>query len=300
MAARRIDFARPPVMELPPVPAADPAVIEAAALLARAVAERERAEGALAAAQAALDEHRAAGADALLAALEAGEDGEDLGEAALVDRVAAAQRRVATASGAVALAAGRHDAALAQAKRTFRDQIEPLVREAVTAAANKAAAAAEANDALRALAQHAQDHGADLPGRPHELALPIPSSERLGELVAARHDLFAGPPAPPAGYVALRMLVDATPYAKGERFGLPAPDAVEWIKAGIAEPVDPADLARLGLTRLARFAEPQLIRLTRNYTPARGALVPAGTVDQFPPDIAARLVNLGLGEVVHG
>ena len=76
------------------------------------------------------------------------------------------------------------------------------------------------------------------------------------------------------------MLVDATPYAKGERFGLPAPDAVEWIKAGIAEP--------------------QLIRLTRNYTPARGALVPAGTVDQFPPDIAARLVNLGLGEVARG
>ena len=61
----------------------------------------------------------------------------------------------------------------------------------------------------------------------------------------------------------------------------------------------PGDDGRVtGLSKLARFDRPTLIRITKPYTPQFGVAVNEGTVAEFAPEVAARIVNLGFGEVV--
>lgn len=298
MAARLRSILAPPAVTpqaLPTPPASYPAVAAARELLDKAAAERARAEAALGEAQAALEQHRDAAAEQLLADL-AGDGRSEDDEAALVARIEAARRRLQTATAAVGLARQRHEQELATARESFSRELRPALEAAMEAARAKVRVAIEVNEQLRALAVYGREHDPRAPA-PWELAFPLPNLARLDELDADRAELFADPAPLPLGRVLVRMLVVEMPYNAGETVGLPEAEAVTFVRAGVAECVRPEDARRLKLDRLQRFTAPTAIKIVKTFTPAAGQIINPGEVCVFEPALAARIVNLGYGEV---
>ena len=133
MAARRLDLVPSSVTALPMVPAAYPGVVAARELLDRVAAERDRAEASLTEAGAALESHRAAAAEQMLADLAAGATGDDSSEGDLLARIDAARRRLQTATSAVELARQQHQEELAGARLTFSRELRPALVAAMAA-----------------------------------------------------------------------------------------------------------------------------------------------------------------------
>ena len=302
---------KPAALPTPPVERSN--VILADTLLAAAEQAHGAAAEALAQAERELADHRAGAAERLLATLgdaasawlDSGAEGElatpaaakaDGKEASLADALAEAQRRLATAQQAVALAKSRHTTALAQAKADFTAEVQPLVRAGMEEVRKQLGHIVELNDALRDLANHGFRNGADLPSHPNELAFPIPTAQRLAEIDERRAGLFAAPAACPVHLVIVRWLVDATPYGKGETSGIPLDDAVVAVKSLLAEPVDPQDHKRLGTAKIVRLTEPTRVKITKAFTPRYGAVANPGTVLLLDGPTASRCLNLGYGE----
>ncbi|MFO1075960.1 MAG: hypothetical protein U1E17_25295, partial [Geminicoccaceae bacterium] len=227
--------------------------------------------------------------------LAAGATGDDSSEAALLARIDAARRRLQTATAAVELARQQHQEELAAARVQFSRELRPALVAAMAAARAKVRDAIETNEQLRRLAAHGHEHDECAPA-PWETAYPLPSLERLAELDAAREALFAEPE-PLQGRVLVRFTASYMPYHAGDTAGLPEDEVVLVVRAGVATCVHDADARRLGLHKLARFDRPTLIRITKPYTPQFGVAVNEGTVAEFAPEVAARIVNMGFGEV---
>lgn len=297
---------------LPVAPAERSNVVMAHALLAGAERAHGAAVAALTQAEQALESYRATAAERLLATLGAAaaewlDDGAtgalpqppsaqpDATETDLAAGVVEARRRVTTAEQAVALAKARHTAALAEAKRAFGAEIQPLVRAGMDEVRKRLGQIVELNDALRELANHGFRNGADLPTHPNEIAFPIPTAQRLAEIDERRAGLFASPAAMPANLVLVRWLVDAMPYAEGEVSGIPLDDAAVAVKSLLAEPVDTGDHERLGTKNIVRLTEPTQVRITKAFTPRYGAVANPGTVLTLDGPTASRCINLGYG-----
>ena len=298
---------------LPTAPAERSNVVLAVGVLAAAERAQEAAATALVQAEQKLADYRAGAAERLLATLgdaattwlDGGAEGElpqpagakaDGQETTLANATAEAQRRLATAQQAVALAKGRHTAALAQAKADFTAEIQPLVRAGMEEVRKQLGHIVALNDALRGLADHGFKNGADLPSHPNELAYPIPTGRRLAEIDERRAGLFAAPAAMPANLVLVRWLVDAMPYGKAEVSGIPLDDAAVAVKSLLAEPVDADDHKRLGTRKIVRLDGPTKVRITKPFTPRYGAVANPGTVLLLDGPTASRCINLGYGE----
>lgn len=298
MAARRIPDDNAPPRQLPLSVHARPAVAAARQLHQRAEAEAARCEALVAAAVEAIDLARAASAGRLLEALKKGEP-PPVDDPSLIEARVAAVRALERAKQAVGLAGAELQSAIAASRAALADELRPLLAEHLAVVAITAREAAEANAILFALAEFAEREGC-LPCRAYELSLKIPAPAVLDEQLAAKRSLLAPPahPAPPPpGVVAIRWLVNSMPYMAGERCGLPKADAVLAVRAGFAELVDPEEAKELKLHKLVKFDTPMRVKLTKNFMPRQGVMTPAGTVEVFDAATAARIVNLGFGEI---
>lgn len=297
MAARRIPDPDPAPRNLPLAVMQRPPVVAARTLHDRTQAEVSRCEELVTAAVDAIDTARAADAKRILEAFRRGEP-VPADDVALLDARAAAERALARAREAEEMAAEELRSAITAARSALAEELRPLLAEQLALVAVVAKEAAEANAALYGLAEFAEAQGCAT-CRAHELALRIPSPSALDEqLTTKRNLLFPQPPAPTKpGGVVIRWLVDSMPYAKDEVCGLPKDEAVIQVKAGFAELVDQSLAKKLGVDKLVKFDRPTRIKLTRNFTPRQGAMIPEGKMEVFDPATAARLVNLGFGEV---
>ncbi|MFZ1429137.1 MAG: hypothetical protein WAS21_20470 [Geminicoccaceae bacterium] len=298
MAARRIDFpdqAPAPAHLLPQPPVQCPAALAAAELVERAVAEHALAEAALAEAHRALETHRGAAAEQLLADLAAGPIPDAPDETVHLARIETAARRVKTAAAAIDLAKVRQHEALTAARLAFSRQMRPVLVAALEVARAKLIEAITANETLRQLAVFGGQHDPQAPA-PYEIAFPLPTRRKLEELEIAREALF-DEPEPLADRIPLRVLITTMPYLAGELIGLPEHEARLWCLAMLAEAVRPEDVKRLGLGRMARFDRPQRVKLTRDFCASDGRLSPKDSIEVFDPVMAARVVNLGFGTV---
>jgi hypothetical protein len=241
----------------------------------------------------------ATGAERLLAELQDGET-PSLPDPNLHAALAAARQRVERAASAREIARTRRQEVLQAGRVELAAELRPLLAEALAEAAAVAAEAAERNDWVRLVAEFGQANGAGTPA-PWDAALSLPTRASLNAQVAARRNLFTAPApaAMPPGVVLIRWLAPIAPYNVGEQAGLDRDEAQLQVRAGNAELVDPARAKELGLTDLVHFDAPTTVRLVRDFTPRQGAMIPAGTVQTFPPDVAARIVNLHYGELAR-
>lgn len=294
MAAARslVVVDKPPSLPLRPAERAE--VVAAAVLVDRAAGEVERARLAVTGAEAGLAAHRESAADRLLEALEAGGEAIDPAGAAHLQVLELARQRLATAEQARALAQVRHDRVLAAARHEFTGEVRPLLLAAIEHTAELLAPAVAANAELARLASYAHDAGAGV-GFAYELRLPLPSADRLLELVADRRRLFVAP-VPPADVVVVKLLARHGSLMAGETCGLPADEAKLLCLALYATCVDPEDAKRLGVANAMRFDRPTRLKLKRDLQRAEGVFSTTGSVHEFDPVEASRLVNLGFGE----
>lgn len=298
MAARRI-ISEPAPRALPRPPSEYPEVVMARRTVDLAAAALERAQAELQDAEAALRFGRANAAAAALDLIETGAP-PSTDDELLVGAVAAAHARLAAVEGAHRLAQERLAATLANAKVAFTAELRPVIRTALTVAAEAIEHAADLNDQLRTLSEFGERHGATIPA-PWETAFGLRPRSFYDVQREERKALFAPavPTPPPPGTVGLFFVEGAVPYGPGDQAFLPEVDAVALVRSGVAQLVDPADAARLGLVDLVEFPGPVTLRLLENYTPTFGVVLTKDSIVELDAVTAARLVNLGAAEVAE-
>jgi len=285
-----------PAAELPHAPADHPDVVKARGVVTRLEQEVEQAKAALAAAEATLAAHREQAAAQLVDRLTEGEEPGTDDTRELMVAVDTAQVRLDTAVKAVDLARLRRTRALDAAKQEFGQAMRPLLLAALDEAGKAAAAAAQANERLRRVAEFAAGHGAL--SAAWGIVLPMPGPDALTELLEARRRAIdPPPPVKRTDSIAVRLLVPIGSINPGEITGFSIDKARDLIRGIYAEPVDPADMDRLGI-KVTRFDQPQWIRLHKDFVSGHGIISLKDTVHHFDALTASRAVNLGFGEVV--
>ena len=88
-------------------------------------------------------------------------------------------------------------------------------------------------------------------------------------------------------------------YGAGEQRAVPDEDAIRFVRAGIAEVVDPVEASRLNLANLPKFDGPVRLKILRDAPVAYGVTAMKGTVDVYDPRTATRLVRMSFAEVVR-
>jgi hypothetical protein len=285
-----------PAAELPPAPADHPDVVKAKAVVTRLEQEVEQAKAALAAAEEALAAHREQAAEQLVDRLAEGEEPGTDDTRALLVAVETARVRLDTAGKAVDLARLRRTRALEAAKQAFGQAMRPFLLAALDEAGQAAAAAVQVNERLRKMAEFAAGHGAF--SSPWSIVLPLPEPEKLPQLLEARRrSIDPPPPVKDPNRIAVRLLVSIGSINPGEITGYDIEKARDLIRGIYAEPVDPADMQRLGI-KVTRFDRPQWVRLHKDFVSAHGTISLKDTVQQFDALTASRAVTLGFGETV--